>query len=154
MRKLRIAAKAQVQLREISAYIARESGHRELAEAFRRRLVQKARRLATLPGTLGTIRSDLGPDIRSTPVANYILIFRYTSETVDLLAYSIPAAMPLSTLTRTDGALCLAQLCVITPPSTMMPWPVMKRASSLARNVMTSAISSGWPSRLSADLSR
>jgi toxin ParE1/3/4 len=57
-----------------------------LAEAVRRRLVQKARQLATLPGTLGTIRSDLGPDIRSTPVANYILIFRYTSETVDLLA--------------------------------------------------------------------
>lgn len=48
--------------------------------------MQKARQLATLPGTLGTIRSDLGPDIRSTPVANYILIFRYTSETVDLLA--------------------------------------------------------------------
>jgi toxin ParE1/3/4 len=86
MRNLRISAKAQAQLREISNYIARESGHRSLADAFRRRLVEKGRRLASLPGTLGTIRSDLGPDIRSTPVANYILIFRYTADTVDLLA--------------------------------------------------------------------
>lgn len=86
MRTLRISARAQAQLREISSYITRESGHRGLADAFRRRLVQKGRRLASLPGTLGTIRTDLGPDIRSTPVANYILIFRYTSDTVDLLA--------------------------------------------------------------------
>lgn len=86
MRTLRISARAQAQLREISSYITRESGHRGLADAFRRRLVQKGRRLASLPGTLGTIRTDLGPDIRSTSVANYILIFRYTSDTVDLLA--------------------------------------------------------------------
>ena len=86
MRTLRISARAQAQLREISFYITRESGHRGLADAFRRRLVQKGRRLASLPGTLGTIRTDLGPEIRSTPVANYILIFRYTSNTVDLLA--------------------------------------------------------------------
>ncbi|WP_439469031.1 type II toxin-antitoxin system RelE/ParE family toxin [Blastomonas fulva] len=86
MRSLRISARAQAQLREISAYIVRESGHRGLADAFRRRLVQKGRRLASLPGTLGTARTDLGPDIRSTPVANYILIFRYTADTVDVLA--------------------------------------------------------------------
>ncbi|MFN3472830.1 MAG: type II toxin-antitoxin system RelE/ParE family toxin [Blastomonas sp.] len=86
MRSLRISARAQAQLREISAYITRESGHRGLADAFRRRLVHKGQRLASLPGTLGTIRADLGPDIRSTPVGNYILIFRYTSDTVDLLA--------------------------------------------------------------------
>ncbi len=86
MRTLRISARAQAQLREISSYITRESGHRGLADVFRRKLVQKGRRLASLPGTLGTIRTDLGPDIRSTPVANYILIFRYTSDTVDLLA--------------------------------------------------------------------
>lgn len=39
------------------------------------------------------------------------------------------------------------QLCDITPPSTMIPWPVMKRASSEARKANTSAMSSGWPRR-------
>jgi len=86
MRKLRISAQAQTQLRQISGYIARESGHRTMADAFRRRLVQKARRLAELRGTLGTAREDLGVDIRSTPVANYILIFRYKPDHVELLA--------------------------------------------------------------------
>lgn len=86
MRTLRISARAQAQLRQITAYITREGGHREMADAFRRRLVQKGGQLASLPGTLGTARPDLGPDIRSTPVANYILIFRYTANTVDLLA--------------------------------------------------------------------
>lgn len=86
MRTLRVSARAQRQLREISAYILRESGHREVAAAFRRRLVAKARQLAEFPGTLGTARPELGPGIRSTPMGNYILVFRYTQGTVDLLA--------------------------------------------------------------------
>ena len=46
----------------------------------------KARQLAELPGTLGTARPELGPGIRSTPMGNYILVFRYAQGTVDLLA--------------------------------------------------------------------
>lgn len=86
MRALRVSARAQQQLREISAYILRESGHREVAMAFRRRLVARARQLAELPGILGTARHDLGPDIRSTPMGNYIILFQYTQDTLDLLA--------------------------------------------------------------------
>lgn len=86
MRALRVSARAQRQLREISAYILRESGNREVAMAFRKRLVAKARQLAELPGILGTVRPELGPDIRSTPTGNYILLFRYTQVTLDLLA--------------------------------------------------------------------
>src|SRR5690348_554428 len=41
----------------------------------------------------------------------------------------------------------------ITPPSTITPCPVMNRASSDTRNAITSAISSGSPSRRSAALS-
>lgn len=86
MRTLRISARAQQQLREISGYILRESGHREVALAFRRRLVAKARQLAELPGILGTARPELGSGIRSTPMGNYILVFRYTQDSLDLLA--------------------------------------------------------------------
>ncbi|WAC23066.1 type II toxin-antitoxin system RelE/ParE family toxin [Blastomonas sp. SL216] len=85
-RALRISAQASKQLREISSYILRESGHPELAQAFRRRLVAKARQLDELPGTLGSDRPDLGEGIRSTPVSNYILTFRYTEQSLDLPA--------------------------------------------------------------------
>jgi toxin ParE1/3/4 len=83
---LRISAQASQQLRDISSYIRRESGHSEMAQAFRRRLVAKARQLSELPGTLGSDRPELGDGIRSTPVGNYILIFRYTPRSLDLLA--------------------------------------------------------------------
>ena len=85
-RTLRISAQASQQLRDISSYIRRESGHSETAQAFRRRLAAKARQLSALPGTLGSDRPELGEGTRSTPVGYYILIFRYTPHSLDLLA--------------------------------------------------------------------
>lgn len=46
----------------------------------------KARRLTELLGLLGTARPEIGADVRSTPVGNYVVLFRYTRETLDLLA--------------------------------------------------------------------
>src|SRR5258707_11026685 len=39
--------------------------------------------------------------------------------------------------------------CMVSPPDTLMVWPVMKLASSLARNATMPGRSAGWPRRLS-----
>src|SRR5512133_1783254 len=39
------------------------------------------------------------------------------------------------------------QPCIVRPPDTLSTWPVMKAASSLAKNRMAPGRSSGWPMR-------
>jgi plasmid stabilization system protein ParE len=51
-------------------------------------LRQQCIKLASLPGTLGRVRPELRPDIRSFPFKGYIIFFRYqtyTFEVVNLL---------------------------------------------------------------------
>ncbi len=48
-------------------------------------LLDHCRRVAALPGTLGTARPDLAPDLRSTPHKRYIVYFRYSGDTVQIV---------------------------------------------------------------------
>ncbi|MCG6120458.1 MAG: type II toxin-antitoxin system RelE/ParE family toxin [Blastomonas sp.] len=81
-----ITTAARRQLAEITAYIARESGNRGPALGFRKRLLAKCAKLARLSATLGTPRSELAAELRSTPVGNYLLLFRYDESRVTVVA--------------------------------------------------------------------
>lgn len=84
MRRLIVAEAAEEDLRSISRYIAVRAD-RPTAEAVRTRIVAHCRRLADLPGTLGTERSELVPGIRSTPHKNYVIYFRYGPDAVEIV---------------------------------------------------------------------
>jgi plasmid stabilization system protein ParE len=68
---------ARADLVAILRYIARESGSRQVGRRFVEGFHQQCRRLARLPGTLGTARPELRPDIRSFPHRSYVIFFRY-----------------------------------------------------------------------------
>lgn len=85
MRRLVYLASARDDLRGILAYITRESGSVAVGRAFAARLTGKCASLATLPGTLGSARPELRPDIRSTGVGNYIIFFRYCDRAVEIV---------------------------------------------------------------------
>ncbi|MCW3847848.1 type II toxin-antitoxin system RelE/ParE family toxin [Sphingomonas sp. LB-2] len=86
MRQLRYTDTAESDLAEIALYIADQSGHRAVAEAFVSRLRDQCRKLAVLPGILGTARPELRPDIRSTPCQGYTIFFRYLGDTVQIVS--------------------------------------------------------------------
>ena len=76
---------AQTDLVEIADYIENASGSLATAERFTAKLVAKCERLARLPGILGRPRSELLPDLRSTPHGNYVIFFRYVADTFEVI---------------------------------------------------------------------
>jgi toxin ParE1/3/4 len=76
-RKLSFTDSALEDLRDIAAYIADRSASNEIADAFLDRLIGHCEKMAGLPGTLGSARPELGPDLRSDPIGSYICFFRY-----------------------------------------------------------------------------
>ena len=65
----------------IAAFIERESGSRDAAEAFINRLSDYCEKLATLPGLMGRERNELRAGIRSTTFGNYVIFMRYLDQT-------------------------------------------------------------------------
>jgi toxin ParE1/3/4 len=74
--ELRFLDSARDNLVEIASYIA-SAGGEEAAVRFTAELIGKCEHLARLTGLLGRSRSELRPDIRSTPFKNYLIFFRY-----------------------------------------------------------------------------
>lgn len=85
MRRLVYLASAYQDLLDIQRYIANESGHLSVANRFAGRIRQRCERLASLPGVLGRSRPELRADIRSLPFQAYIIFFRYTPDTVEIV---------------------------------------------------------------------
>lgn len=85
MRQLRYASAANQDVADIARYIADAAGDRAPGDGFARQLKEQCAKLAALPGQLGRVRTDLGPDIRSFPFRGYVLVFRYTTESLDVL---------------------------------------------------------------------
>lgn len=85
MARLRYTAAAQDDLDSIAVYIAEQSGSRVIAERFTGELRGKCRDLARLPGRLGRPRPELIADLRSFAYKNYLIFFRYTGETVEIV---------------------------------------------------------------------
>ncbi len=85
MQRLIYLASARRDLLDILTYIARESGSLGVARAFVSQLREKCLTLATLPGTLGRPRPELGSNLRSTPHRNYVIFFSYEGDAVEII---------------------------------------------------------------------
>ncbi len=83
--KLRFLRPAIDDISGITAYLERSTGDRVTARRFAKRLQSECRRMAALPGTLGTARPELGEEIRMFAVGNYLIFFRYQHATFDVL---------------------------------------------------------------------
>lgn len=85
MRRLTYLALARRDLVDAVSYITHESGSLAVGRAFVTRLREQCAKLATLPGTLGQARPELGADLRSTPYRSYVIFFRYDGDAVEII---------------------------------------------------------------------
>ncbi|WP_242139495.1 type II toxin-antitoxin system RelE/ParE family toxin [Sphingomonas sp. TREG-RG-20F-R18-01] len=85
MRRLIYLSDAQTAMRDISVYIAQETGDRALARRFIDNIRDRCRKLATLPGHLGSARPELHEDVRSVVHRGYIIFFRYEANTLQIV---------------------------------------------------------------------
>jgi toxin ParE1/3/4 len=82
--RLKMLPSAQADLVNILEHITRESGQLTIGRRFVGALRQQCRDLAALPGTLGRVRPELRPDIRSFPYKGYVILFRYVGDTFEV----------------------------------------------------------------------
>ena len=85
MYHLRYLEQARKSLVQIRRYIAKESRSREVARTFLAKLTQQCEQLATLPGTMGRARPDIGEGMRSLPCGNYVILFKYNNDFVEIV---------------------------------------------------------------------
>lgn len=68
---------ARDELAAILDYITRRSGDSTAGRAFVARIQQHCRKLASFDGVIGRARPELGAGLRTAPIGNYIIVFRY-----------------------------------------------------------------------------
>jgi toxin ParE1/3/4 len=85
-RAFRYTSGALDDLRDIADFIAERSLSEDISEAFIFDLDERCRKLAVLPGQLGSDRSELRTGIRSTPHKGYIIFFRYGDELMEVVS--------------------------------------------------------------------
>lgn len=85
MRHVRFSGRALAQLRAIARYLLRQTGDERAGERFVRDIESHVLKFADLPGTPGRPRPELGPGIRSFPHHAYVVIFRYTDASLDIV---------------------------------------------------------------------
>jgi toxin ParE1/3/4 len=84
-RHVRFTAAAREDLRNIFDFIAEATGADAVGDAFTQEIRGRCRRLAELPGTLGSPRPELRSDLRSTPHRGYVILFRYRPDAVEIV---------------------------------------------------------------------
>jgi toxin ParE1/3/4 len=82
MANLRISAEARKDLQDINRYIARDKPN--AARKWIQRIRAKCRLLARNP-ELGDPQEELGPNVRSSYLGDYIIFFRRMGNNVDIL---------------------------------------------------------------------
>ena len=85
MRRARFLRAADRDLNEIAEWIAEQSGSRRPAAEFSTRLRQQCHTIASMPGTLGVARDDLGPGLRGFPWRHYLILFRYLDDRMQVV---------------------------------------------------------------------
>jgi plasmid stabilization system protein ParE len=85
VRRVCILAPARRDIAAIYEYIESASGSDATARKFTRLLTDECRHLGRLPTIVGRVRPELGPDIRSFPFKNYILLMRYVGNTLEIV---------------------------------------------------------------------
>ncbi len=85
MRRLIISDAARDDMDAVTAYLDEESGNYDVADALIAKFNARFERLAGLPGTLGTPRSELKTDLRSVPESGYVIFFRYLGDVLEIV---------------------------------------------------------------------
>jgi len=85
VRRLIYLSDAQIALRDIAVYIAQETGDRALAPRFIDNIRDRCRKLAALPGLLGSARPELHGDVPSVVHRGYLIFFRYEATTLQIV---------------------------------------------------------------------
>lgn len=85
MVRLKYLDSAKHDLVDILRYITRESGSLAMGQQFVGVLRQKCGHLAGLPATMGRARAELRPDIRSFAFRGYVIFFRYSDDTFEVV---------------------------------------------------------------------
>lgn len=86
MHELRYLEQAKIDLLRIKRYIAKESGSKEVALRYTKKLRQQCQKLASLPGTMGRARPELMEGVRSFPYDNYVILFRYRDTFMEIIS--------------------------------------------------------------------
>ena len=86
MRRLVLQRSARNDLGDILRYLARRSRHPDVALRFVQSIRMQCRALASLPGTLGRARPELGDGRRSFAFRGYVIVFRYEPGVLRVLA--------------------------------------------------------------------
>lgn len=82
--RLILSHQTRSSLAKIYDYIVLESGNKKTASDFVQKLRRKCEQLASHSFHMGSLRPDLGEDIRSYPYGNYLILFRYTAEAMEV----------------------------------------------------------------------
>jgi plasmid stabilization system protein ParE len=85
MRQLVYLASARDDLTSIVDYITRESGSVAVGIGFTNSLRRQCAKLAALPGSLGSPRPELRPDVRSFAFRGYVIFFRYDGKFLEVV---------------------------------------------------------------------
>lgn len=85
MRRLIFLPTAEQDLGDIYQEIAIGSSSLIIADSFIAKLRRRCDRIASLPGTLGTARPELRPELRSVSEQGYVIFFRYAPERVEIV---------------------------------------------------------------------
>jgi toxin ParE1/3/4 len=86
MDHLRYSEQAKKDLVQIRRYLTKESGSKEVARRFLAKLRQQCQQVATLPGMMGRARPELFEGLRSLPYGNYVILFRYNNDFVEIVS--------------------------------------------------------------------
>ena len=81
MIELVVSRQAQIDLRKIADYIARDNPGR--AETFVEELIQKIAEICDHP-TIYRLRTEWGPGLRSSIYRGYHIVFRYDAKRVEI----------------------------------------------------------------------
>jgi toxin ParE1/3/4 len=82
MNRSRLTDRAEADLEDIWIHIARDSPVN--ATRFITRILERCERLADMPAT-GRSRGDLGPDLRSVALGNYLIIYRPIEDGIEIV---------------------------------------------------------------------
>ena len=85
MRHLVLLDAALDDLDDILRYVAHASANVEIGLNFAGQLRAQCSKLASLPGILGKARPELRPELRSFAFRNYVIIFRYVGDTLEVV---------------------------------------------------------------------
>ncbi|MCK5373773.1 MAG: type II toxin-antitoxin system RelE/ParE family toxin [Alphaproteobacteria bacterium] len=85
MYKLSYTEQAKSDLVAIQRYIIQTSGLPKTGYNFTKKLRNKCKELASIKGIIGRERPEIMKGIRSHPVESYVIFFRYTEDTFEVI---------------------------------------------------------------------